>query len=43
MGEAVIWLVKSLMEEITCGLHAVSLEDDSEPKKLMKIGLVCIN
>lgn len=39
MGEAEIWLVKALMEEVTC---AVSLGDVSEPKKLMKIELVCI-
>lgn len=43
MGEAEIWLVKSLMEEVTCGLCVVSLEDGSEPKKLMKIVLVCVS
>ena len=39
MGEAEIRLVKNVMGEVTCGLCAVSLEDDSEPKKLMRLML----
>lgn len=42
VGEAEIWFVKSL-EEVTCGLRAVRLEDDSEPKELLTIVLVCIS
>lgn len=43
MGEAEIWLVKNLMGEVTCGVCAVSLEDDAEPKKLMRLMLFCIS
>lgn len=37
MGEAEIRLVKNLMGEVTCGVCPVSLEDDSEPKKVNEV------